>query len=539
MNIPGSKRVQSSDLPTIDADVGTVLWIEDLGVKYEAVPRDRAATNAVAGPADALTPISWQPAGVIATVNGVSVAVSGTTFGDSKSPRAEAGELYLPRDLSRWYLECSQPCIEAHDPRIGVTVSAGAIDSVLDVSGNAATLTQTSTARPTVGVWASDGGAAFAFNGTDQWFWADGTLAHLQDTQSRTVLEYTRRARNTGSNCIHGGCGASGVLSALQVVDGNGDFFATTTGGNKNILTTGSPIVTTRDQLLMWVQADGAGNASLWVDGKQYVVADTFEPGTLTHTHLAFGALATAAATAANFTSGTNRWFGVYSGSMGVADYKLACRGLFGHPYANIICDGNSLTLGGSSTGGNTYPAYLAKAFQQTAGKCAVTNAGVGAQTTQQMIADFASEIVPLIRPGAHNIYVVWEVGNDILLNSLTPTEAVANYWTLVDLAVAAGFDVLAVTCGPRGDFDGTGALGSGGTSWKAPARLTEANALILAGASAHGCFAVANVGAAPQLQDTANRNYIVADTVHYTNAGYAVVSATVAKPLSRRLAEV
>jgi hypothetical protein len=74
MNIPGNKRVQFSDLPSIDADVGTVLWIEDLGVKYEAVPRSGKASNAVDGPADALTPISWQPSGSVATLPGSGTA---------------------------------------------------------------------------------------------------------------------------------------------------------------------------------------------------------------------------------------------------------------------------------------------------------------------------------------------------------------------------------------------------------------------------------------------------------------------------------
>jgi hypothetical protein len=77
MNIPGNKRVLLADLSTIDADVGTQLWVEGVG-KYEAVPRDQKASNAVDGPADALTPISWQPDGALVTLgDGSTVAASG------------------------------------------------------------------------------------------------------------------------------------------------------------------------------------------------------------------------------------------------------------------------------------------------------------------------------------------------------------------------------------------------------------------------------------------------------------------------------
>lgn len=79
MNIPGNKRVLLADLSTIDADVGVVLWVEGVG-EYKAVPRDQAASNAVAGPADALTPISWQPSGALVTLSdGSTVVASGIT----------------------------------------------------------------------------------------------------------------------------------------------------------------------------------------------------------------------------------------------------------------------------------------------------------------------------------------------------------------------------------------------------------------------------------------------------------------------------
>jgi hypothetical protein len=76
MNIPGSRRVQLSDLPLIDADVGTVIWVENLGFKYEAVPRSAKSTGAVDGPADALTPISWQPSGMLVTTPGGTFSAS-------------------------------------------------------------------------------------------------------------------------------------------------------------------------------------------------------------------------------------------------------------------------------------------------------------------------------------------------------------------------------------------------------------------------------------------------------------------------------
>lgn len=56
------KRVLLTDLPSLDAEIGTRVWVERIGW-FEAVPRDQAVTFAIAGPTDALTPISWQPNG--------------------------------------------------------------------------------------------------------------------------------------------------------------------------------------------------------------------------------------------------------------------------------------------------------------------------------------------------------------------------------------------------------------------------------------------------------------------------------------------
>jgi hypothetical protein len=443
----------------------------------------------------------------------------------------------LPRAIaSDWFRDTELPPIFAQDARKGISATATDIDSWADQSGNVANATATTTARPTIGTWASDGGVGVSFNGTANWLAIDGPLAHCQGTQSKTIVALVRATDVSGSRCLFGGGGAGSILTALQGVGGVGNLFTQDAAGAQVSLTTpASTIITGQDQLIMYVHADGTNAASLWVDGKRHAIGDGFPEGGLTHTHLAIGATLGGGTAGANFWAGVIRHIAGFSGAGGAQLYRAACRNWLGGSHLNVVCDGNSLTLGQGSTGGNTYSTYLLRNLEYTRGRVGASNLGVGAQTTQQMIADFASQVVPLLRPGSHNILAAWEIGNDILTNQITPAQAVANYWTYVDLAVAAGFDVLAFTCAPRADFDGTG------TSYKAPARITEANALVLAGYRAHGCFDCVDLGSAteaPQLQNTANTNYF-ADTVHHTNAGYSIVASLASRKITRRWAEI
>ena len=74
----GKRITNLAMLALIDDEVSEKRFVETEGCFYVAVPRSQKASNAIDGPADSQTPISWQPAGVIAIDgNGSSVAVSG------------------------------------------------------------------------------------------------------------------------------------------------------------------------------------------------------------------------------------------------------------------------------------------------------------------------------------------------------------------------------------------------------------------------------------------------------------------------------
>ena len=109
----------------------------------------------------------------------------------------------------------------------------------------------------------------------------------------------------------------------------------------------------------------------------------------------------------------------------------------------NLVTDGNSLTFGFNATAGNTYPELIEDrlTFQGTTN--VVTNKSLGGQTTQQMEADAATDIDPLIDPLKRNVLLAWECRNDMIVNSLTPTEALNNMITFCNNRRTAGWEVI------------------------------------------------------------------------------------------------
>ncbi len=183
-----------------------------------------------------------------------------------------------------------------------------------------------------------------------------------------------------------------------------------------------------------------------------------------------------------------------------------------------IVCDGNSLTA--ASYGAfNPYPAVLDEllGFRYN-----VINVGVGGQTTQQMTADGVAQVDALYAAGHDcNICVPWEVRNDFVGNSLTPAQAVANYWTYCDARQSAGWEVVAVTVLPS---DGV-----------ASADLATINAAIRADYASHADV-LADVAADARLADNSNADYFISDTTHLSNAGLVAVAETVAAAMASLL---
>lgn len=175
-----------------------------------------------------------------------------------------------------------------------------------------------------------------------------------------------------------------------------------------------------------------------------------------------------------------------------------------------VVCDGNSLTVGFPGTEANSYPGQLRTSLGGP-GAWGVWNLGVNGQTTADMIADFGTQVAPLYNGArSKNVLVAFEVGNDLLGNA-TARDAVDRLWAYCDLARAAGFYVIACNVPKRSDLAGA----------KETARAA-ANVLIAAEYASHA-GALANLADRAEFSNTADGTYYT-DGVHYTTAGYGVV---------------
>lgn len=183
-----------------------------------------------------------------------------------------------------------------------------------------------------------------------------------------------------------------------------------------------------------------------------------------------------------------------------------------------VICDGDSLTAGTGSTGGNTYPAQMIAALGS--GYEAI-NDGTGGHTVVQMLAAVASldEYIAVTRPRVY--YVGWGGGNDIYTSG---TDAGALFSLYVDLCRGrrvSGAKVVACTQLPRSIVSTPAYYERQRLAFNAMVRAqwrTFADALADMGADA-------TIGLAGSEMNT---TYYDPDRVHMTNAGYAVVEGIV-----------
>jgi lysophospholipase L1-like esterase len=133
-----------------------------------------------------------------------------------------------------------------------------------------------------------------------------------------------------------------------------------------------------------------------------------------------------------------------------------------------IVVDGNSYTVG--------YPSYTSFAdIIATHYAVTVTNFGVSGQTTNEMLADEYSQVLPTFDATKLNILLVVEGGNDIYYWGDVDS-AVARYIRYAAIAKAAGFKVIASTTIPR---DQTTAFGDNPTQYNA--KLSEFNTKLIA----------------------------------------------------------
>lgn len=195
---------------------------------------------------------------------------------------------------------------------------------------------------------------------------------------------------------------------------------------------------------------------------------------------------------------------------------------------SQVVCDGNSLTLGYGVDQTDSYPSQLAALTP----RCKVVNKGKSAQTTGDMIADFDADVAPEFDPSLGlNVYVATEGINAIYFGG-SAQQAYEEIVTLCLLAKRRGFTVIVGTGTPRRDFPGTSSLPDPKQD-AYDARVSAFNAQVRDNwpAFAHG---LADFAADRRLQDPRDATYYSVDGVHLTAAGYGVMAEIVLTAIKR-----
>jgi lysophospholipase L1-like esterase len=208
-----------------------------------------------------------------------------------------------------------------------------------------------------------------------------------------------------------------------------------------------------------------------------------------------------------------------------------------------IVCDGNSLTAG---QGGTPYPAQLALLEPFVSNGSTITNKGVGAQTTLDMIADAATDIDPLYDSSVTSILPAWEVRNHLVVD--TPTNTVA-YDKFVEYCLArmnVGWKVVVLTILPSWTYGYREDNTVAGYEQLDADRL-QINTWIRANYRDFGNVLcdVASISGLSDLGDneqagytfsstrpTASANGLFVDGTHLSTAGYALIAAEVKKSI-------
>lgn len=139
---------------------------------------------------------------------------------------------------------------------------------------------------------------------------------------------------------------------------------------------------------------------------------------------------------------------------------------------AVIVGDGNSYVQGNGYT---SFVTVISTTSPFNSNSITFYNFGVGAQTTPNMIADQATQVLPVYVSGVQNILLVCEGGNDIYFNG-SVANAVANMRTYCNTARAAGFKVILTTTIRR---DQTTTFGDNPTQYNA--KLAQFNDSLIA----------------------------------------------------------
>lgn len=226
--------------------------------------------------------------------------------------------------------------------------------------------------------------------------------------------------------------------------------------------------------------------------------------------------------TAANLQPQILLWSSI-DGCDVTADVLLAESVIYPKNTIQIVCDGNSLTSGQGSTGGNTYPAQLAALIPGSAiGRTLeMLNLGVGGATTAQRAAADATHAYA----NPYACAVLWEATNDLYVND-DLTGAISRYVAWCNQVRADGYAVVACTVLPRSNV---------GTPAGFEANRISFNTYVRNNYSAFA-EALADIAANTDIGeagDETNATYYSGDNVHLSNAGYAIVAQIVLDALT------
>lgn len=188
-------------------------------------------------------------------------------------------------------------------------------------------------------------------------------------------------------------------------------------------------------------------------------------------------------------------------------------------PNLNIVCLGDSLTVGFPVDPAGSYPTQLATLMASP-----VANLGINGEQSAGLLATEVPAAVLLYVAGKNNIAIV-EVGINDFLNSVPVFTVEANVTASVAALKAAGFTVIVNTLTPSN---------YAGQPVGLPANRITFNNWLLGGGS--GADKVCNSGNDPRLQNTANTANYQLDRIHMTVIGYGIVAQVVESNITSSL---
>lgn len=345
------------------------------------------------------------------------------------------------------------------------------------------------------------------WNGSGNWMGNAGAWGTLP-TQPYTIYIV---GKSMGATGVFFASGGAGNRSDVDVSASNVHAYA---GSN---LTTSTPVTAPCVICVVFngatsaIYVNGSLTAVLAGDVGAHTISQTYLGGNFGGGNLLTGKIASVVITRGADTPRQRaemvKYLGTYYGITVDSDAKRL-----------VICDGDSLTAGQGSTGGQTYPVQLIAALGSS---YEALNDGTGGHTVAQMLTGVAAldEYIAVTRPRTY--YVGWGGGNDIYTNG---TDAAATFSSYVDLLRGrrvSGAKVVACTQLPRSIVPTP--------SYYERQRLAF-NAMVRAQWSIFA-DALADMGAHPLIGlagSEMNTTYFDDDRVHLKNAGYAIVESLV-----------